>query len=271
MALDFPNSPANGDVYGAYVYDSSLPGWRSKGGAVAATYVSDTAPSGAVKGDMWYRSSDGTTYVYVVDVDTSQWVEIRSEVAATQTGLAPVVPTSASVGTGSATVAANGMVTFTGATSISLNGVFTSTFRNYKIIGKYRNSTNSNTTAIQLRMRASSADLTSADWVFGGTNTTTTSAGAVTVSNWGAWGGNLCQFGYFSPNYSELSMEIAEPNIATPTGIFSNAAALNTSTNAHYSQTFNGGFNSNAVADGFTIFSGTTDALSGTIQVYGFR
>lgn len=134
MALDFPASPTNGQVYGAYVYDSSLPGWRSKGGAVAATYVSDTAPSGAVKGDMWYRSSDGTTYVYYVDADTSQWVEIRSEISTAKVGLVPVVPTSISVSSGSASVDTTGLVSATGWGTLKLQGVFTSAYRNYRVI-----------------------------------------------------------------------------------------------------------------------------------------
>lgn len=134
MPLDFPSSPANGDVYGSYVYDSNLPGWRSKGGAVAATYVSDTAPSGAVKGDMWYRSSDGTTYVYVVDADTSQWVEIRSEISTSKVGLVPIVPTSVTLSSGSASVAADGVVSFTSSGSFVLNNCFTSTYRNYKLL-----------------------------------------------------------------------------------------------------------------------------------------
>lgn len=124
MALDFPASPTNGQVYDQYVYDSSITAWRSKGGAVAATYTSDTAPSGAVKGDMWYRTSDGTTFVYVVDSDTSQWVEIRSEIATSKVGLVPIIPTSTSVSSGTASVDAAGVVTFSGCTSIALDGIF---------------------------------------------------------------------------------------------------------------------------------------------------
>lgn len=133
-ALDFPTSPTNGQIYEGYVYDSSLPGWRSKGGAVAAIYTSDTAPSGAVKGDMWFRTSDGTTYVYVVDADTSQWVEIRSEISTLKVGLVPVIPTSITVGSGTASVAADGLVTFTNCNYFDIINSFSATYANYKII-----------------------------------------------------------------------------------------------------------------------------------------
>lgn len=78
MALDFPTSPTNGQIYGAYVYDSATGAWRSKGGAAAATYMSATAPSGAVNGDLWFNTNEGRLNAYYVDGDSSQWVEIRS-------------------------------------------------------------------------------------------------------------------------------------------------------------------------------------------------
>jgi hypothetical protein len=158
MALDFPASPTNGQAYEQYVYDSALPGWRSKGGAVAATYVSDTAPSGAVKGDMWYRSSDGTTYVFVVDDNSSQWVEIRSEISTAQVGFVPIVPTSISVNAGSASVASSGEISFTGNTVLNLNGTLSSVYRNYRIVMECENG---NATDIYLRPKNSSGTLTS--------------------------------------------------------------------------------------------------------------
>jgi hypothetical protein len=210
---------------------------------------------------------------WIYDGTITAWRNVNTDtgVAALNTmGLRNVVPTSVTVASGSATTNANGLVTFSGATGISLNGVFTGTYRNYKIVAKYRNSTNSNTSATYMRMRASGSDLTSADWVFGGSNTTTISSGSVSIGSWGSWGVSLCHFGYFTPNFSQASMEITEPNIAAPTGVLINSSALNTSTSAHYSTSFNGGFNSNSVADGFTIYSENTNALSGTIQVFGY-
>ena len=49
--------------------------WIEISGGASVT-VSETAPSGAEAGDMWFSSSDGRTFVYYTDVDGSQWVEI---------------------------------------------------------------------------------------------------------------------------------------------------------------------------------------------------
>jgi hypothetical protein len=85
---------------------------------------------------MWYRSSDGTTYVYYVDADTSQWVEIRSEISTAQVGLVPVVPTSVAVSSGTASVSASGVITYNGVGTLDINGIFSSTYRNYRIIAQ---------------------------------------------------------------------------------------------------------------------------------------
>ena len=49
----------------------------SAGGAGGiSTTVSDNAPSGAVGGDQWFNSTDGSLYVYYNDGTSSQWVGI---------------------------------------------------------------------------------------------------------------------------------------------------------------------------------------------------
>ena len=56
--------------------NSSLPsglGWTS----VSSVNVSETAPTPAITGDLWWNSIDGSLSVYFVDVDsTEQWVEV---------------------------------------------------------------------------------------------------------------------------------------------------------------------------------------------------
>jgi hypothetical protein len=56
--------------------NSSLPsglGWTN----VSSVNVSETAPSPAVTGDLWWNSIDGSLSVYFVDIDsTPQWVEV---------------------------------------------------------------------------------------------------------------------------------------------------------------------------------------------------
>jgi hypothetical protein len=38
-------------------------------------FIQTTAPTNPVAGDIWYDHSDGNTYTYYVDSDSSQWVQ----------------------------------------------------------------------------------------------------------------------------------------------------------------------------------------------------
>jgi hypothetical protein len=80
MAINFPDSPSNGDtqtINGAvYTYNSTTGKWDVSGDNTTNVTVSDTAPSGAVAGDQWFNSTDGSLYVYYNDGSSSQWVGI---------------------------------------------------------------------------------------------------------------------------------------------------------------------------------------------------
>jgi len=109
-AINFPGSPNDGDVFDGYVYDATYSVWNranvtlgsledvDTSGAVdgqtlvydansdswipgeggSSFAISETAPTPAEAGDVWYNSSTGKTYIYYTDVDGSQWVEIAS-------------------------------------------------------------------------------------------------------------------------------------------------------------------------------------------------
>ena len=266
MALDFPSSPTNGQVYEQYVYDSSLPGWRSKGGAVAATYTSDTAPSGAVKGDMWYRTSDGTTYVYVVDGNSSQWVEIRSEVSTAQVGLVPVVPTSIALGSGSGSVAANGSVTFTGASTLSLNDVFSTNYLNYQV-NIVMNQASSANTNVQGRLRVAGADST-VSYYEGGILQSGGSLAGVNNLNQGIW--NLGRtHSAVDPNaHASINAKIFQPFLAKPTTSYTESVAwTNTET---VSFRFSGFHTALTSYTGLTLIS-AVGTFSGVVKVYGYN
>ena len=80
MALTFPSSPTNGQVYtdtttgNRYIYDSSKGLWKYSSNNVGLT-VSTTPPSNVAAGAMWFNSSIGRTFVYYNDGDSTQWVE----------------------------------------------------------------------------------------------------------------------------------------------------------------------------------------------------
>jgi hypothetical protein len=74
MALDFPSSPTNGQIYNGYYYDTASASWRSSPLTNGPAYISDTVPAAAPNGGMWYNSADGTLFIKYND----SWVEARS-------------------------------------------------------------------------------------------------------------------------------------------------------------------------------------------------
>lgn len=81
-ALNFPANPSNGDEFEGYVYDSTLGVWNRKPSTVAYT-VSPNAPTNPNDGDVWFNEQDGSSYIYYVDTDSEQWIEIGGKVGAT--------------------------------------------------------------------------------------------------------------------------------------------------------------------------------------------
>jgi microcystin-dependent protein len=78
MALDFPANPTNGQIYGSYVYNSTVGAWQSKEDPATVAVTSPTAPLTANNGDIWYNTNTGVSYVYYADGTSAQWVEIIS-------------------------------------------------------------------------------------------------------------------------------------------------------------------------------------------------
>ena len=80
MALTFPSSPTNGQIYtdtvtgNRYIYDSSKGLWKYSSNNVGLT-VSTTPPANVAAGAMWFNSSIGRTFLYYDDGDSKQWVE----------------------------------------------------------------------------------------------------------------------------------------------------------------------------------------------------
>jgi hypothetical protein len=82
MALDFPASPTDGEVYQNWIYSTDKGAWKAKPLTAAKTLTSDTPPGSPSNGDQWFNTIDGTLYIYVTDVDGSQWVESRAPITA---------------------------------------------------------------------------------------------------------------------------------------------------------------------------------------------
>lgn len=90
MALDFPNSPTNGQTFTSgnrswtfngtrweAVFYQGAPGPTGPSGpaGIDGSYsVSDTAPSSPSQGQAWFDTTDGRLYIYFNDV----WIEPNS-------------------------------------------------------------------------------------------------------------------------------------------------------------------------------------------------
>jgi hypothetical protein len=84
-----PAEPLNGDTWldsitgNTYLYyeDYDNPQWIQIGGPGitvtrgASLFIQTTAPGSPVEGDIWYDSAEGFTYIYYVDLDSSQWIQ----------------------------------------------------------------------------------------------------------------------------------------------------------------------------------------------------
>jgi hypothetical protein len=70
----------------ALVYDEASSTWiPGEGGGGASYTVSETAPVAPEVGDVWFNSTNGKSYIYYTDVDSSQWVEVSGAEGATGT------------------------------------------------------------------------------------------------------------------------------------------------------------------------------------------
>lgn len=181
-------------------------------------------------------------------------------------GLVPITPSSVTVGSGSATVGANGAVTFTGASNITINGSFTTAYKNYRIVASELSVLTSGG-SLAMQLKSDSSIFSSADYVsVGRYNSTTTGSGvssAVSQTSWGLWYSDV------NGGQNNLVVDIFTPQEAKPTSARYLATAYqNTAVWVDYS----GGsiFNNSSQATGFKILH-SAGALSGTIQVYGYR
>ena len=79
MAINFPDSPTNGDTFTAngvvYTYNTTAALWDTIEASISVT-VSDTAPTSPSAGDQWFNSTNGSLLIYYNDGTSSQWVGV---------------------------------------------------------------------------------------------------------------------------------------------------------------------------------------------------
>lgn len=263
-ALDFPATPTNGQVYtqdgSSWTYDSAKGAWRSSPYEPGAAITSATAPTNPQNGDIWFDTDDGTMYVYYNDGTSSQWTEMRSQIATSQVGLVPCVPSSISVGSGTGTVNALGQVSFTSSSTVSLNNVFSSAHKNYRIM---LNVTNSSVTgnALFIRLRAGGSDNSAASYQWMVVNTYFNG-----IRQLGNSGITQAEIGYTGAG--DVSC-FAVTDIGAP---FENVKTYATNSRTYNNENSTGGwwFNATNSFDGFSIIANSGN-ITGSIQVYAYN
>ena len=77
MALNFPNSPSNGDTAHGFTYNSTKGVWENQDAT-----VSDTAPSSPRNGEFWFDSTTAKLYMRYEDGSSNQWVTVNGAAGA---------------------------------------------------------------------------------------------------------------------------------------------------------------------------------------------
>jgi hypothetical protein len=81
MALNFPNSPTNGQIYtdtqsgNRWSWDAANTAWLSTSTFTQTITVSSTQPGSPVVGQLWWNQDYGRLLVYYNDGTSSQWVD----------------------------------------------------------------------------------------------------------------------------------------------------------------------------------------------------
>lgn len=81
MALNFPNSPTDGQIYSdtqtgnRWVWDNANTCWKSTSTYAQTVTVSSTQPGTPTVGQLWWSQDYGRLFVYYNDGDSTQWVE----------------------------------------------------------------------------------------------------------------------------------------------------------------------------------------------------
>ena len=154
--------------------------------------------------------------------------------------------------------------------STSVSGCFSSDYANYRVVCQNLTGAAAATRLLSLRFRTTSDD-TTASYNFGTFGTTSPGTTTQLATN-GATSATLAALGA-QPSGSAAGgfvLDIMSPNVASGTTYTGSGIMYQPDLVSYVSRSFSGNMTTATQYTGFTIF-GVTDALSGTLQVYGYN
>jgi hypothetical protein len=158
-------------------------------------------------------------------------------------------------------------VTLSGVTN-NINSVFSSTYDNYRVVISGLNNATSTTRSVVLRFRTTSDD-TSANYIQTERYIYPINNGADSAAS-GQTSSKLVGLSNWSGGGAGISLDIYNPNKATATGYVGQSFTYQADVATWVARHLAGGINVSTQFTGFSII-GTTDNLSGTVRVYGYR
>lgn len=263
MALDFPSSPTNGQVYDNYYYDSILGAWRSAGtknglSTRLTTLENITVPAVASR----VTTLESTT---IPAIATRTTALETADNTTNKSGLVPIIPTSVSVNSGTGSVSATGLITWNAANTLTVNNVFSSAYTNYKLVMTTEG--DSNPSDIWFQFKNSGGTLaTGYNFMrFNNTGGATSASAATSQNSW-----NLGRTNGGGGTAIEVTIFYAGASLTGSNG-YRKYISLNT--DAFFSE-YLSGVNGTAPATytGCVIFfSSPVTAGNGRLRIYGFR
>jgi hypothetical protein len=242
MALDFPASPVDQQVYQNFYYDASIGAWRNVGS----------------------KNGLSTRVTSLETLTTALPIANGGSGTTLGPGGVPIVASSVSVNAGSASVSAAGVITFSGVTTLGLNGIFNANYENYRVV-IYDYSASNTGTNQSFQLRAAGTTFTSNGYQWSGHRFCSWTDATIGGNGSGSW--YLAEANLQSSAYYTSMVDVFSPFNASE---YTRYVASSYLYGSYYGYSIAGGMvNVTTSFDGLTL--NLNSVSSGTVKVYGFK